>query len=591
MGAVRLGCREITVMLPAGKHSAARSGTSIAGVLAMSIGLLVLVGWELDAAWLMRGWPDLPATKRLTALLLVVAGLILLRLPKPGETRPWRTCESVVLAGIMALVALLELADAALQWDTYLHGTWLVAAADDGRASHTLHAGQMALPTVVAFLTFGLAMVIRATSWRWRHRLLCLLLMGGLAMACLGALAMIYGVPDFSTIGGENAMALPTALGVGISFLGLAAACPKVCFVQVLQSHSPAGRLTRSLLPLSVILPPLLGYTALRLASDMAEKGHVLALSTLFICLVFGVITLWLGQRLLAAEQADRAAHDEIIQLNAALEAKVTSRNRELAQVNHSLEQQREVLVRQNQELVQLAQELRRSNEDLQHFAFATSHDLQEPLRGIIGCLELLDQSQGQRLPADDRELLVHAVQASERLQHLIAGLLAYSRVGSQGLVCGQHELSELVATVRENLAVTLRERQAEITVTAACPIPGDANQLLLVLQNLVSNGIKFNRQAQPRITISAQPVEQGVELRVEDNGIGIEPHFHDRLFQLFQRLHPASQFTGSGVGLAVCRRIVERHRGRVWLTSMPGQGTCFFVFLPHCMPTCGKAS
>jgi len=233
------------------------------------------------------------------------------------------------------------------------------------------------------------------------------------------------------------------------------------------------------------------------------------------------------------------------------------------------------------EELKRLSIELQRSNQELEEFADIVSHDLREPLRAVSGFLELLQQRYKDKLDSKANEYIDFAVNGSRIMRNMLLGLLEYSRVQTAG-----HEFSEVCANESleaaiNNLSVRIKETKAEITHDKLPKIKGDAAQLTQLFQNLIQNAIKFRSQANPRIHISAEREENGWLFSVADNGIGIEPQYLESIFGVFQRLHPSDEFDGMGMGLAVCKRIVKRHKGYIWADSEPGKGSTFYFIIP----------
>ncbi len=236
---------------------------------------------------------------------------------------------------------------------------------------------------------------------------------------------------------------------------------------------------------------------------------------------------------------------------------------------------------RMEQELRRALDELRSSNADLEEFAYAASHDLQEPLRVVSGMLQLLQQRYGGCL--DDRadEYIRHAVDASERMQALIRDLLQYSRLGRRSLALVSFPLQQALDAALANLRVSVEEAGAQVTQDELPIVRADQTQVIQLLQNLVSNSLKFHGVRPPQIHIGALRLANGWRFSVSDNGIGIEPQYYERIFQVFQRLHTRSEYPGTGIGLALCKKIVERHGGRIWVESQVGQGSSFYFTLP----------
>ena len=227
------------------------------------------------------------------------------------------------------------------------------------------------------------------------------------------------------------------------------------------------------------------------------------------------------------------------------------------------------------------AEDLERSNRDLQHFAYVASHDLQEPLRMVRGFMELLAKRYRGRLGADADEYIRYAVDGATRMQNLIKGLLAYSRVGTQGKRLAPLDSAAALRQALENLQVVIEETGAEVTSGPLPVVVGDDVQLAQLFQNLIGNAIKFRSGEPPRIHVEAAEEKDGWRFSVRDNGIGFDPRHADRIFQMFQRLHGQGEYEGTGIGLALCKRIVERHGGRIWVESEPGKGSTFYFTLP----------
>lgn len=218
----------------------------------------------------------------------------------------------------------------------------------------------------------------------------------------------------------------------------------------------------------------------------------------------------------------------------------------------------------------------RKSNAELQLFAHIVSHDLQEPLRMVSSFMTLLERRYAGDLKQEAREFIQFAVEGSTRMRNLLDGLLEYSRVRSRDMVLEQLNLNKPVADAVANLAVLIRESGAVISVAELPEVRGDGSQLMQMFQNLIANGIKFCREQPPKIDISSHTEEGRWVVEVSDNGIGIESAHYQKIFQIFSRLHTRESYPGTGVGLAICKQIMERHGGRIEVQSQAGQGTSF---------------
>ena len=226
--------------------------------------------------------------------------------------------------------------------------------------------------------------------------------------------------------------------------------------------------------------------------------------------------------------------------------------------------------------------DLERSNTELEQFAYIASHDLQEPLRMVSSYTQLLDQRYGEQLDDKAKKYIHYAVDGAVRMQTLINDLLAYSRVGSQSRPPTATDSLAALNAASQNLTTLIEESQSLITHDTLPTLHADPSQLALVFQNLLSNAIKFRGSEPPRIHVSAKKILGHWLFSLKDNGIGIEPQHAQRVFVIFQRLHTRAEYPGTGIGLAVCQRIITRHGGKIWFDSTLGQSTTFFFTLPR---------
>jgi PAS domain S-box-containing protein len=227
------------------------------------------------------------------------------------------------------------------------------------------------------------------------------------------------------------------------------------------------------------------------------------------------------------------------------------------------------------------AEEVKRSNRDLEQFAYIASHDLQEPLRAVGGYVKLLERRFPQNMDPKALEYIHGAADGAERMERLISDLLAYSRVGTRGEIFSPADLDAILNEAMRNLQNSIGSTGAKITRGAMPALAVDATQMMQVFQNLIGNAIKFRGERPPEIHVGAEKQPGRWVFSVRDNGIGIEPQYFERIFQIFQRLHTRRHYSGTGIGLAICKRIVERHDGAIWVESEPGQGSTFFFSLP----------
>ena len=232
-------------------------------------------------------------------------------------------------------------------------------------------------------------------------------------------------------------------------------------------------------------------------------------------------------------------------------------------------------------ELEKIAIELKNSNQELQSFAYTLSHDLQEPLRMISSYMQLLKRRYKGKLEQDADEFIAYAMDGAKRMSAMIDGLLQYSRVETQGEPFSLHDLDEVLDEALANLRLIIEDSTAEVDKNPLPTLATDASQMQRLFQNLIGNALKFRGDVSPRVRIEAE--RHGAEwvFSIADNGIGIPPEQAERIFNMFQRLHTREEYPGMGIGLAVCKRIVERHGGRIWVESELGNGCTFFFTLP----------
>lgn len=249
------------------------------------------------------------------------------------------------------------------------------------------------------------------------------------------------------------------------------------------------------------------------------------------------------------------------------LEGLVKQRMAELQTANETLEQQ--------------ARELTRSNAELEQFAYVISHDLREPLRVIANCLEFLEQRYTGRFDAKADKFIGYAVDGATRMDALIKGLLEYSRVDRLGRDFEPVDCKDILNDTLANLWMAMEESGATVTHDPLPVVSADPLQLGQVFQNLIGNAIKFRSEEPPRVHVSAERDGKEWVLSVRDNGIGVDPEQAERIFRVFQRLHTREEYPGIGIGLAICKKIVERHGGRIWAEAEPGNGTTFCFTLP----------
>lgn len=296
--------------------------------------------------------------------------------------------------------------------------------------------------------------------------------------------------------------------------------------------------------------------TWLKQREEAAIRGQL----TFSAGIVLSLVGFYLVYRAIQQETRERKQAEVLLkQLNEELEARVQERTAQLKEVNANLLY---------------------SNRELEQFAYVASHDLQEPLRAVNSYAQLLARKYQGNLDAKADKYLGYIMEGATRMQQLINDLLEFSRVGTRGKQLQPTACEVVLSQVLENLQVAIAQSQAQVTHDPLPIVMGDEIQLIQLFQNLISNAIKFRREEPPTVHISAAPRENEWVFSIRDNGIGMEPEYFERIFVIFQRLHSRVEYAGTGIGLAVCKKIVERHRGRIWVESQLQVGTTFHFTL-----------
>lgn len=230
-----------------------------------------------------------------------------------------------------------------------------------------------------------------------------------------------------------------------------------------------------------------------------------------------------------------------------------------------------------------LADKLAKSNRELEQFAYVASHDLQEPLRMVASYLKLIERRYKEKLDKDGHEFIDFAVDGAKRMQRLIQDLLSYSRVGTKAKPFAPTECEAVYKEATKNLKVIIEEHKANVNHDSLPKVSADKGQLIQLFQNLIGNALKFCKNRTPDIHVSAKQDDKNKNwiFGIKDNGIGIASEYQERIFQIFQRLHTRDEYEGTGIGLAVCKKIVERHGGKIWIESEVGKGTTFWFTVP----------
>lgn len=493
------------------------------------LGAVVLVGWALDVPVLKSVVPGLGTMKPNTALCFALSGLGLgLRVGRPDWVPGRRIAQ--ICGALVLLIGVATLAEFALHVNLGLDALLFPQPAPLGSP----YSERMSETTALSIACSGGALLLLDSRRAQAATQILALVVALVSLTALVGYA--YGQRALYATDPFSAVALHSALGFAALAIGILCARPDRGVIAVLIGDTAGGAMARRLLPVALALPLVLGWLELE-----GERAGVYPTA-------FG--TGWF-------------AVSNVVILVAAILLYADSVSRLDVKRRHA------------------EQELQRSNEELERFAYVASHDLQEPLRMVASYVQLLAKRYKGKLDSDADEFIDFAVDGAVRMKGLIEDLLAVSRVGTRGAPLIPTDANAVLERAIAGLRLAIDEAGASVTSDRLPVVAADTGQLERVFLNLISNALKFRGVAAPRVHVSAEARDEQWIFRVQDNGIGIEPQYFDRIFLLFQRLHAKTQYPGTGLGLAIAKKVVERHGGRIWVESEPGRGSSFFFSLP----------
>ncbi len=322
--------------------------------------------------------------------------------------------------------------------------------------------------------------------------------------------------------------------------------------------------------------------------AQVQQRTNSIALVSIIVFVVFSFSISFLTARAIIGPLNELARSAEITgkgNLKHRVDIKTRNEIGELAlafnQMTERRQQAEEKLKEYSEQLEEMVEDLERSNIELEQFAYVASHDLQEPLRMVASYVQLLEKRYRGRLDDDADEIIAFAVDGAKRLQTLIRDLLSFARVKSRGKSFESTDSQSVLERVLTNLGELIRENNATVTHDRLPAVMADEIQLEQVFLNLLGNAIKFHSEVPPEIHIGVERMNSEWKFSVRDNGIGIEAEYRERIFVIFKRLHGGDEYPGTGIGLAISQRIIERHGGRIWVETTPGGGSTFFFTLP----------
>ncbi|MEB3831272.1 ATP-binding protein [Phormidium sp. CCY1219] len=343
---------------------------------------------------------------------------------------------------------------------------------------------------------------------------------------------------------------------------------------------------TPDLILLDIQMPEMNGY---QICEQLKSNPKTRAIPVIFISVIDETMDKIKAFRVGAVDYIKKPFQVQEVVVRVANQLTIRRLQQQLTYQNERLHAEIRDREAAQQQLQQLNQKLERSNQELEEFAYVVSHDLQAPLGTIASYAELLENRSEEHLDAKAKKYIGNIIGGSLRMQGLIQDLLEYSRLGrSRDKGFEMIDCNRVFALAISNLAQTIRQTQAVVTSEGNLPrVWGNSIRLVQLFQNLISNGIKYHQEGKPPvIRVSAVLQENDWVISVEDNGIGIDPKQQGRIFKIFQRLHTETEYPGSGIGLAICKKIVELHGGKIGLRSLPGEGTTFYFTLPNVNPS-----
>jgi signal transduction histidine kinase len=569
--------------------------SEILSILIIIAGIVFLIGWALNIPILKSPGSIFSTIKSNVALCFVFIGISLwLMQTKRINQRNIRIAK--ILAIIVTFIGLLTLIE---HLTGYNYGIDQILFTELPGAINTSSPNRMAFNAALSLVLVGSSILVLDKDIKIGWPLFQIIIIIEGLITFLAALGYAYQASDLYMVYNYTGIAIYATLIFGLIFFAIVFMRPDKGFIGLLQGESPGSVLGRKILPFVIAIPVILGW----LNTFALNKGfYDIGLgNALLIFATVMVITTLLWRNIISINKTDlkrRKAEEakqkllEQIQLfaeelqNTNEELQVANEElqdttEELQVTNEELQATTEELQASNEELQDTTEELQIANEELQQFAYAASHDLQEPLRTIASFTQLMQRRYAGQLDTDADEFMEYIVDGSKRMQQLINDLLEYTRVDTHVNEFKLVKLDNVIEDTLLNLKGSINENNAVITHDPLPTINADKGQLNQLFQNLISNAIKFQKPDEPpRIHISAKKEDDHYLFSVSDNGIGIEPQYTERVFVIFQRLHTRETYQGTGIGLSIVKRIVERHGGRIWVESLLGVGSTFYFTL-----------
>lgn len=506
-------------------------------ILISIIGIIIVIGWIFNFEALKSFLPFFKPISPISALFFVLIGISLFLLQNK-RVNTINIQITRILMSIVALISILILIEYIFDVNLGVNRILLDYPLEN------INIAIMAFNSALNFLLTSIALLILDKHVN-KNKYPAQYIMLVVALITIFAVTgFIYGASQLYKLYFYTPISLYTTLLFVLVIPTILFARPNKGLMRVLTSERLGSAFARRILPLIIIFPLLFGFLAfLGERAGLYSTAYAIAIM-MILTIVFLTFMAWNSMKTINKADAERQKAKE--------------------------------------DLKSMINELKRSNEELQQFAYITSHDLQEPLRTIASFTQLLEHRYRDELDSDADEYIDFIVDAAVRMKEMIQGLLDYSRIDTQGGEFKPTNLEKVLSIVLSNLNAAIKENNAVITHDPLPTVKVDERQFIQLFQNLISNAVKFREEDEPpKIHISAMKNDDEYVFSVSDKGIGMETQYTDHIFEIFKRLHTIEEYKGTGIGLAVVKRIIDRHGGRIWVESELGKGSTFYFTVP----------
>ncbi|MDP1552762.1 MAG: ATP-binding protein [Methanobacteriaceae archaeon] len=540
-----------------------RDFSELSSIILIITGIIILVGWAFNISILKSPGPMFSTIKTNVAVGLIFTGLSLYLLQKKRNSKNIRRIAQFS-AILVTLIGFLTLFEYLFNIDLFIDQ---ILFKELPGALYTSSPNRMAITAAIGLFILGPSLLFLSkntpSSIKW-SQIMAIFTVFFMTLPLMGFLygsSHLYYFPRFTGI------AIYAALLLLLASLSILFAQPDQKFISIFTDNQIGSYYTRRIFPVLIIFIICIGLIRiLGQSAGLYDTAFGISLLVLSIMVVYTILFYWFANKLNKIDVERSNAEVELLEYSKHLEEIVKHRTEELNN--------------QNKELENLVENLNRSNKELGQFAYVSSHDLQEPLRMISSYMQLLQKKYDGKLDSKADKYIKFAVEGANRMQQLINDLLVYSRITSQAQEFQLVDTELILNDILSNLDVLIKENKALITNDPLPKVMADSSQLSQVFQNLIMNSIKFHSDNPPEVHVSAKKEGNKWLFSVKDNGIGIDPSHSERIFEVFKRLHKRREYPGTGIGLSICKKIIERHGGKIWVESEVGKGSIFYFTL-----------